>query len=137
MGLQKRGRTKGKSGWLNYSWSEKNGINTSISTKLSKNVTLNWFGKGPNRTTVNFGNGWKWVSTNKSTKPTKPTSTTNSSTDEGNTAVIAIVAFIVMMLWFCGLSTIAGWFGWFFVTIIYTSSTIGLAWLYLSDDKEE
>lgn len=135
MGLQKRGRTKGKSGWVNYSWSKRNGFGTSFSTKLSKNVTLNWFGKGPNRTTVNLGDGWKWVSTNKSAKPTSTTN--NSSVDEDNTAIIAIVTFVILMVWIGGLSTFAGWFGWFFGSIIYTTATAGLAWLYLSDDKEE
>jgi len=33
MGFRLRRRTKGKNGWFNFSWSEKNGLNASISVK--------------------------------------------------------------------------------------------------------
>lgn len=58
MGLQVRRRTKGKSGWLNFSYSDKNGVGASATVKIGKNVTYNSRG----RTTINFGNGIKWVS---------------------------------------------------------------------------
>lgn len=68
MGLSFRGRTKGSS-WINYSASGK-GLSGSVSTKISKNITVNFKPGRGFRTTVNLGHGVKWVSsTAKAPKP--------------------------------------------------------------------
>lgn len=66
MGLQIRKRTKGKNGWLNFSASKKNGLGASMSIKFGKNITYNTRG----RTTINFGNGIRYVSYRKKKKQT-------------------------------------------------------------------
>lgn len=66
MGLQIRKRTKGKGGWLNFSYSKKKGIGASLSVKVGKNITYNTRG----RTTVNLGNGVRYVSYRKKKKET-------------------------------------------------------------------
>lgn len=70
MGFQLRGRSKGKNAWLNWSASNGNGLRTSTSVKVSKNITSN-FSNGRIRTTVNLGHGLKWVSSFKKPKPIK------------------------------------------------------------------
>ena len=67
MGLQVRKRTKGKNSWFNFSYSKKKGIGASVSIKLDKNITYNTRG----RTTINFGNGVRYVHTRKKKKETK------------------------------------------------------------------
>lgn len=67
MGFQFRKRTKGTTGWLNFS-----GSGVSASIKLAKNVTVN-LGKNGSRGTVNFGHGLRYVtSTSKPKRQTKP-----------------------------------------------------------------
>jgi hypothetical protein len=61
MGIQYRKRTKGKSGWFNFSYSGKNGFGASTSVKVG-GITHNFGGKRANRTTVDLGNGLKYVS---------------------------------------------------------------------------
>lgn len=70
MGFQLRGRTKGKSSWLNYSSSPSKGLRGSLTIKPSKNVTTNYSKNGV-RTTINLGNGLKWVSSSKKQKVAK------------------------------------------------------------------
>lgn len=61
MGFQVRKRTKGKTNWLNYSFS-KRGANASASMKTaSGDTTLNVNANGKRRVTVNLGNGVKYV----------------------------------------------------------------------------
>ena len=57
MGFQFRRRTRGKKGWLNFS-----GSGVSASVKLTPNITMNLGSKGT-RTTVNFGGGFRYVTT--------------------------------------------------------------------------
>lgn len=59
MGLQFRRRTKGKNSWLNFSGSSR-GLNASYSIKIGS-LTFN-IGKHGNRSTLNLGNGFKYVS---------------------------------------------------------------------------
>lgn len=62
MGTQIRRRTKGKSGWLNFSASKKNGVQSTGSVKFTKNITMNTGNsKRPGRVTVNLGNGVRHV----------------------------------------------------------------------------
>ena len=63
MGFQFRRRTRGKKGWLNFS-----GSGVSASVKLTPNITMNLGSRGT-RTTVNFGGGFRYVTT-KSRKKT-------------------------------------------------------------------
>lgn len=62
MGFQYRKRTRGsKSGWVNFSYSKKNGLNASTSIK-SGNVTYNTGNRTRgSRTTINLGNGARYV----------------------------------------------------------------------------
>ena len=64
MGFSIRKRTKGKGSWLNLSYS-KNGLNASHTMRFG-NVTVN-MGKKL-RTTVNFGNGVRYVTSSGSDK---------------------------------------------------------------------
>lgn len=57
MGFQARKRTKGKSGWLNLSFSKQRGLGASVSLKVGENVTYNTRG----RLTINLGSGMKYV----------------------------------------------------------------------------
>ena len=74
MGLQVRKRTKGKSGWLNGSYSRK-GAGVSGSVKINKNVTYNTGdvlnGKTKPRLTINLGNGVRYVHYAKSNRRTQ------------------------------------------------------------------
>lgn len=63
MGFSVRKRTKGKDSWLNFSFSKK-GLHASHTMRFG-NTTLN-FGKNT-RTTVNLGNGMRYIKTH--TKP--------------------------------------------------------------------
>lgn len=95
MGLQVRKRTKGKSGWLNGSYSSK-GVGVSGSVKAGKNVTYNTGDlssnrKTPSRLTVNLGNGIRWVSYG-STKKTKY--------KEGETSLLGLIVLIPVVLFF-------------------------------------
>lgn len=67
MGFSIRKRTKGKGSWLNYSYS-KRGFHASHTVKMG-DLTLN-FGKKV-RTTVNMGDGMRYVKTRNADKPTK------------------------------------------------------------------
>jgi hypothetical protein len=116
MGFQVRKRTKGKSGWLNGSYSSK-GVGASGSVKLGKNVTLNTGdvvnGKTPSRLTINFGNGFRYVAYGKR-KREGSTASYNSS-DWGLIwgiiiAVVVIMAVINNPWWAVGA---------FFVWLIY------------------
>lgn len=57
MGFQVRKRTKGKTGWLNLSFSKQRGLGASVSLKVGENVTYNTRG----RLTINLGSGMKYV----------------------------------------------------------------------------
>lgn len=81
MGLSFRGRTKGKDGWVNYSASSK-GLSGSVSTKLDKNVTLNFKPSRGLRLTVNFGNGVRWISSTKKNKEPKSPAITKTAIRE-------------------------------------------------------
>lgn len=59
MGFSFRGRTKGNTGWINYSVS-KNGPRASVSTKFGKATTVN-FSRDGIRATFNFGHGIRWT----------------------------------------------------------------------------
>lgn len=61
MGFQLRRRTKGKNSWFNYSYSKRNGLRGSLSFKIGKDWTVN-LGRNGTRTTVNLGNGLRYVS---------------------------------------------------------------------------
>lgn len=79
MGFQLRKRTKGKNAWFNFSASRSRGIRGSASIKLDKNWTLN-FGRHGVRTTINFGNGLRYVTTKSlKSKPKKQPSATRKS----------------------------------------------------------
>ena len=71
MGLQVRKRTKGKTGWVNGSYSSR-GAGASGSVKISKNVTYNTGDilndKTKPRITFNLGNGVRYVKYAKSSK---------------------------------------------------------------------
>lgn len=57
MGFQVRKRTKGKTSWLNFSFSKRRGFGASASLKVGENVTYNTRG----RLTINLGSGMKYV----------------------------------------------------------------------------
>jgi hypothetical protein len=103
MGLSARGRTKGKSSWINYSASSK-GLHGSVSAKLSKNITAN-ISKNGVRGTINFGNGIRYTtSTSKTSRKTQRTRSYNSyeSSDEfGPIVSFLIDAFIWTVLFVC------------------------------------
>lgn len=61
MGFQLRRRTKGRNSWFNYSYSKRNGLRGSLSFKIGKDWTVN-LGRNGTRTTVNLGNGLRYVS---------------------------------------------------------------------------
>lgn len=100
MGLQVKKRTKGKSGWMNGSYSKK-GVGVSGSVKVSKDVTYNTGdvvnGKTPPRLTVNLGNGYKWVSYGKRKKQVYSEST-------GSLAWVIIAVMFILTSFLLALS---------------------------------
>jgi hypothetical protein len=101
MGIQYRKRTKGKSGWFNFSYSDKRGLGMSTSVKVG-GVTHNFGSKRASRTTVNLGNGLKYVSYGQSrSKPQR----TNNTTD----TVFGLVALMVILLAVITLLVLGGW----------------------------
>ena len=106
MGLQVRKRTKGKSGWLNGSYSSK-GVGVSGSVKAGKNVTYNTGDlssnrKTPSRLTVNLGNGIRWVSYG-STKKTKHT--------QGDLSFIIVLLVLAVLFALVVIGSLIGWVG--------------------------
>ena len=99
MGIQYRKRTKGKSGWLNFSYSDKNGLGSSASVKAG-NVTHNFGGKQSSRTTVNLGNGLKYVSYGRS-----KTKRTSNPTD----TILGLVALVIVLWALFTLIVLGGW----------------------------
>lgn len=85
MALRYRKRTKGKNGWMNFSWSEKNGLNASVSVKAGPFTWNSGNGKSTRRRiTTNIGGGFHHVSYDeRSSKP--KTSTPKSSYSTGST----------------------------------------------------
>lgn len=109
MGLQYRKRTKGKSGWFNFSYSDKNGFGMSTSVKIG-GITHNFGGKRADRTTIDLGNGLKHVSygPSKAKKQTRSPSSTNTSFSSGDSfngilggvaGILAAVAMFGSTLW--------------------------------------
>ena len=97
MGFSVRGRTKGKSSWLNYSAS-KRGLHSSYSHKVSKNLTFN-FSKRGNRVTYNFGNGIRWTATGKKSRTKKQVVSTPVYAWEDKpfpTWIITFITFIII-----------------------------------------
>ena len=103
MGLSARGRTKGKSSWINYSASSK-GAHGSFSTKLSKNVTAN-ISKNGVRGTINFGNGIRYTTstfkTSRKPRHAKYYESHNSSDEFGPITSFLINAFIGIVIFVC------------------------------------
>lgn len=97
MGFQFRRRTKGKSGWLNFSYSEKNGLGMTGSIKAGPVTYNTGNSKRGSRATVDLGNGIKHVSYGKT-----PKSSTSSSSDP--TAGIII---ILVVIWISVVSAIS------------------------------
>ena len=120
MGIQYRKRTKGKSGWFNFSYSDKNGLGASTSVKAG-NVTHNFGGKQSSRTTVNLGNGLKYVSYGQSKSKRASNST---DTAIGLVALMAVICALIILIVLGGwlmktiaLAVLAG-----FAYLIYKSS---------------
>lgn len=78
MGFQYRKRTKGKSGWFNFSYSKRNGLGMSTSAKVG-GITHNFGGRRANRTTVDLGNGLKYVSYGPSKAKKRPSLKTQTT----------------------------------------------------------
>ena len=74
MGFSVRKRTKGKGSWLNLSYSKK-GLHASHSMKFGE-LTINMGRKI--RSTINFGNGMRYIKTH-SSKPTKKDSSRDAA----------------------------------------------------------
>lgn len=83
MGFQYRKRTKGKNGWFNFSYSDKNGLGMSTSVKVG-NITHNFGGKRANRTTVDIGNGLKYVSYGSSKAKNRTSSKSQSNANSSS-----------------------------------------------------
>lgn len=106
MGLQVRKRTKGKGGWLNFSYSEKNGFNVSVSAKAGPFTWNSGNGKTTRRRlTTDLGNGIRYVSYEKKGRaPTKSTPTYYEPWTSDDTKkvcrIILIVAVVITILYF-------------------------------------
>lgn len=125
MGLQIRKRTKGKSGWLNFSYSERNGFGTSVSVKPLKGITHNFGGKRGSRTTIDLGNGIRYVSYGEKPK-SKPKAKTSSGSGyvpssspqpDWDIVVPSIVA-IIAEIW------LVNWIGFLFGTAVVVAGLV-------------
>lgn len=127
MGFQYRKRTKGKSGWFNFSYSDKNGLGMSTSVKVG-GITHNFGGKRANRTTVDLGNGLKYVSygpskaKKRSTTKSQPVYTSSEPLNWGDVYWIfsfifaaLIIGTLIFETWpwkIVALIAAVGWFGY-------------------------
>jgi hypothetical protein len=137
MGLQVRKRTKGKSGWLNGSYSRK-GVGASGSIKPSENITYNTGdlinGKIPSRLTINLGNGIRYVSygKSKSKKKQQATSSSSSTTHDGAAAGIFLIFALIFIIWI----TLALLLGTGFGTFVLVGFFVVL-YAYITGNQEE
>ena len=100
MGFRWRKRTKGKNAWLNFSYSKKNGFNTSLSVKSGPFTWNSGNRKRPTRLTTNLPGGFYHVSSNKK-KSSKSTSNDNSpptSYSSGSQEGLGILGIIIIAL---------------------------------------
>lgn len=131
MALRYRGRSKGKGAWLNWSWSKKHGLNTSVSVKSGPFTWNSGNGKTTKkRVTTNLPGGFYHVSTEKSERRSRsephreyvPTYSTQALTN----AITNIVGFVAI--------TASVWF-----LFTYPWWTLGIAfvcWLWYLGSKK-
>ena len=100
MGLRYRGRTKGKAGWINYSYSKKNGFNMSLSAKAGPFTWNSGNGKTTKRRiTTNLPGGFYHVTDSKSPSESRRQSSAGSSGSDwkGTLAMwIICIGFLVL-----------------------------------------
>ena len=118
MGFQVRKRTKGKSGWVNFSYSEKNGLGISVSAKAGPFTWNSGNGKSTRRRlTTDLGNGIRHVSyakkgrSNSKTSPQEFAPSTRPWNDSDTKWAIGSLIVIVIMSAVFGL-------GGFFLAVI-------------------
>lgn len=97
MGIRWRTRTKGKNGWLNFSYSDKNGFNWSASAKSGPFTWNSGNGKTTRRRiTTNLPGGFYHVtSTSKPTRSRKPRSSASYDSDSVLSALITVIIVVV------------------------------------------
>ena len=100
MGFRWRKRTKGKNAWLNFSYSKKNGFNTSLSVKSGPFTWNSGNRKRPTRLTTNLPGGFYHVTSNKkkSNKSTSDNSITPSTSSSGSQEGLGILGIIIIAL---------------------------------------
>lgn len=79
MGFRFRNRTSGKNAWINFSWSEKNGLRASVSAKAGPFTVNSGNGVQKGRVTTNLGGGLYHVSQNPSRSSKSPQLIDNST----------------------------------------------------------
>ena len=101
MGLRWRKRTKGKNAWLNFSYSKKNGFNTSLSVKSGPFTWNSGNRKRPTRLTTNLPGGFYHVSSNKkksSKSNTDNSPSTSYSSGSGSQEGLGIIGIVIVAL---------------------------------------
>lgn len=124
MGFQVRKRTKGKNGWLNFSYSEKNGLGMSMSVKAGRFTWNSGNGKSTRRRlTTDLGNGIRHVSYAKKGKQTYQPAVESSPAEPWNRSDTLWLVWSVI-----GVATAANLFGfWGFVLGVFA----GLLWMFI------
>lgn len=124
MGFQVRKRSKGKTGWLNFSYSEKNGLGISVSAKAGPFTWNSGNGKSTRRRlTTDLGNGVRHVSYAKKGKQTNQPAIQSSPAkpwDKNDT---------LWLVWsVIGVVVAASLFGfWGFVLSVF----VGMLWMFI------
>lgn len=96
MGLRYRGRSKGKDGWINWSWSNKTGVGVSASAKVGPFTWNSGNGKSTKRRiTTNLPGGFYHVTSTEKSQP--KTTATGSSTGGGGSVLTFFLALIMVL----------------------------------------
>ena len=107
MGFRWRKRTKGKNGWLNFSYSPKNGLNASVSVKAGPFTWNSGNGKTTTRRiTTNIGGGLHHVhhvkrsSNGKTTSPVRlpPTAPTKPWIPEDTATSLILLRYVAFFI---------------------------------------
>jgi len=115
MGFRYRGRSKGKDGWINWSWSKKNGLGLSASAKVGPFTWNSGNGKSTKkRITTNLPGGFYHVTSNESSRSNK--STGGSSAGGMGFLLVIILVFVWILAaiayaypWWVVGASLVGW----------------------------
>lgn len=112
MGVRYRKKTGNKSAWLNWSYSEKNGLNTSLSVKTGPFTWNSGNGKTTKkRITTNLPGGFYHVTESEKSRPSKSSQQTTPSEPWNDEDTAFVKRWAVYLIVLVGGTSLLGWYG--------------------------